>query len=107
MALLEVQSATAATKLSHIEARTMSENLKPHEFVRLTMRVHDEFTPESDGSWALRSIRDIALEYTRVLQRIYTLIGIEEMIQLVRLFLFEADGFIVVLWWFYSGFIVV
>ena len=49
----------------------------------------------------------MALEYMRVLKRTYGEMSMVEMTQLVRLFMFEADGFIFVLLWFYSGFIVV
>ena len=100
MAQLEQQSAQAASKLSHIEARTMGKNYKPHELIRQFQLVHANFNPESDGSWPLRSIRDMALEYMRVLKRTYGEMSMVEMTQLVRLLMFEADGFIVVLWWF-------
>ena len=107
MAQLEQQSATAATKLSHIEARTMGKNFKPHELIRQFQLCHSNFNPESDGSWPLRTMRDYALDYTRVLKRTYGEMSMVEMAQLVRLLMFEADGFIVVLWWCYIGFIVV
>ena len=107
MSVSKPESNQANLKLSHIESRSMNMNFKPHEVVRQIQQVHDGFNPKSDGSWPLRSMRDIMLDYMRVLKRTYPELSMVECTHLVRLMMFEADGFIVVLCWFYSGFIVV
>ena len=42
-------------RVAHIEARAMSENIKPHETLRQLGMIMDTFNPEGDGSWPLRS----------------------------------------------------
>ena len=42
-------------RTAHLEARAMSENIKPHEFVRQIVKILTDFNPDGDGTWPLRS----------------------------------------------------
>ena len=77
-------------KVTYVEKRLMFEDIKPHEYIRMLMEVMSRFNPDCDGSWSLRSIRDLSLAYSRGLARTYHEMPSEERPHLVRLMLFEA-----------------
>ena len=78
-------------RLRFIERRAMSDNIKPHEALRLIMTVMEEFDPNSDGSWPLRSIRDIILDLMRALSARYApTMSLEERGKVCEVILFEA-----------------
>ena len=86
-ALTEAQQ---LSKLCHLEQRAMGENIHPHEIVRQIMLAYEQYNPEMDKCWAVRKIRDIILDYMRILSGRYPHLSSLEKKYLCQLTLFES-----------------
>lgn len=71
-------------KVAHLEKRSMLSNLMCHEFVRMAIQDFDSFQPRGDPTWLLRSLRDWATGYLRVLSKSYPHVPLEERSLLLR-----------------------
>ena len=78
------------TKETINERRLMSDNIKPHELIRMIMIVLDEFEPSGDVYWPLRQIRDHVLDYLRAVSVRYPNMSGLEKAHLCRLITYEA-----------------
>ena len=78
------------TKVSHIEKRTMNDNIKPHEAIRQMSQILSDFDLNGDPTWPLRSIREVCLDYMRALSARYANMSPEVRAALVRLVVFES-----------------
>ena len=76
-------------KLFYIERRAMERNLKAFEAVRQVIGFLDDWKPEKDPTWVLRSCRDVMIDYLRALSK-YTGMKCSEKSNLVHLVMFEA-----------------
>ena len=77
-------------KLSRLEKRAMSENMKPNELVRQFQSALDTFDTEGDPIGSMNHIRLFALDYVRSLSSRYGRMTPNEKVMLCRVCLFEA-----------------
>ena len=81
------------TKVSHIEKRTMNDNIKPHAVLRTVSTILQSFDPNGDVQWPLSSIRDSVLDITRTLSVKYPRMSMDEAFAIGRLtFLRRVSG---------------
>ena len=78
------------TKAGFIEVRLMSMNLMPHELVRMILEVFGTFEVGSDAQWPMRKLRDLVLQYMRVMSAKYPHMSSEEKKALCELTVYEA-----------------
>ena len=77
-------------KLTYLEYRHMSENLKPHEAVRRLHEMFTTFKPKGDPSWPMRTLRDVLCDLDRTYSLRYRAMSDQERVNVVRLVLYEA-----------------
>ena len=63
-----------AIKSGHIEKRLMFHNVKPSEIIRQLEMVWDQFMPNGDPTWPLRTVRQLELDYVRTLSQKYSIL---------------------------------
>ena len=80
---------TMKNKLFYIERRAMDGNLRAFEAVRQVIGFLDDWKPEKDPTWVLRSCRDVMIDYLRALSK-YTGMKCSEKSNLVHMVMFEA-----------------
>ena len=76
--------------LTVIGRRSMADNIKPHEAMRVIMEVFRDFDIRRNVNWPLRRIRNTALEYFRALSLRYQFMKDVEKSMLVKMIVFEA-----------------
>ena len=90
--LREVKEAIESSekRLAYSKRQRMSDNLVPHEGIRVICPALDDYNVSGDVTWPLRGIRDVVLFYFRVLSVTYPRMDATEKCHLCRLLVHEA-----------------
>ena len=95
--LREVKEAIESSekRLAYSKRRHMSDNLVPHEGIRVICSALDDYHVSGHVTWPLRTIRYVVLFYFRVLSVTYPRMDATEKCHLCRLLVHEACMFLV------------